>query len=116
MKTKFTSKLGNILMLALAAVWMIPLLWMTVTAFRPRHAALSSLFSLDFTLSNFATVWSAAPFSTYYLNTILIVVCVFAVQMLTASMAAFAFARVTFAGSSIVFLLFLVQIMIPPMC
>ncbi len=113
MKIKFTSRLGNLLMLALAAFWLIPLLWMTVTAFRPRHAALSGLFSLDFTLNNFATVWSAAPFATYYLNTILIVVCVFAVQMLTASMAAFAFARVTFAGSSIVFLLFLVQIMIP---
>ncbi|MBP1991025.1 carbohydrate ABC transporter permease [Paenibacillus eucommiae] len=96
-----------------AVVWLVPLLWMTVTAFRPRHIALSPAFSLEFTLDNFARVWSAAPFAQYYINTIMIVVGVFAVQMLTATMAAFAFARLEFVAKNIVFMLFLVQIMIP---
>ncbi|MCU6791279.1 MULTISPECIES: carbohydrate ABC transporter permease [Paenibacillus] len=96
-----------------AAFWLVPLLWMTVTAFRPRQIALSPSFSLEFTLDNFARVWSAAPFAQYYLNTILIVVGVFLVQMITASMAAFAFARVEFRAKNIVFLLFLIQIMVP---
>ncbi|TMV49010.1 carbohydrate ABC transporter permease [Paenibacillus mesophilus] len=100
--------------LALAALWLIPLLWVVVTAFRPRQVALSPSFSLDFTLDNFAAVWAAAPFAQYYVNTVLIVVGVFAVQMVTATMAAFAFARVEFSGKTILFLLFLVQIMIPP--
>ncbi|MCM3703154.1 carbohydrate ABC transporter permease [Paenibacillus macerans] len=113
MLQKFAPKIGNVLMLLLAVIWLVPLVWMTVTAFRPRQAALSGFWSADFTLDNFATVWSAAPFAVYYLNTLLIVFCVFAVQMLTATMAAFAFARVPFVGSSLVFLLFLAQIMIP---
>ncbi|MEK3721194.1 carbohydrate ABC transporter permease [Paenibacillus sp. FSL H8-0034] len=96
-----------------AAFWLVPLLWMTVTAFRPKQIALSPSFSLEFTLDNFARVWSAAPFAQYYLNTILIVVGVFLVQMITASMAAFAFARVEFRAKNIVFLLFLIQIMVP---
>ncbi|WP_240415310.1 carbohydrate ABC transporter permease [Paenibacillus periandrae] len=96
-----------------AAFWLVPLLWMTVTAFRPKQIALSPSFSLEFTLDNFGRVWSAAPFAQYYLNTILIVVGVFLVQMITASMAAFAFARVEFRAKNIVFLLFLIQIMVP---
>lgn len=113
MTLKWGAKIGNWMMLLMAAVWLVPLVWMSVTAFRPRKAALSGFWSLDFTLGNFSTVWSAAPFAVYYLNTLLIVVCVFAVQMLSSTMAAYAFARVPFAGSGIMFLLFLIQIMIP---
>ncbi|MEK8127572.1 carbohydrate ABC transporter permease [Paenibacillus filicis] len=94
-------------------LWLVPLLWMTVTAFRPKQIALSPSFSLEFTLANFEKVWEAAPFAQYYLNTVIIVVGVFAVQMVTATMAAFAFARLDFRFKSAVFMLFLVQIMVP---
>ncbi|WP_018749939.1 carbohydrate ABC transporter permease [Paenibacillus sanguinis] len=113
MLQKHAKKIGNYVMLLLAIIWLVPLVWMTVTAFRPRQAALSGFWTADFTLDNFSTVWSAAPFAVYYLNTLLIVFCVFAVQMLTSTMAAFAFARIPFVGSGLVFLLFLAQIMIP---
>ncbi|WP_425436268.1 carbohydrate ABC transporter permease [Paenibacillus rigui] len=106
-------KISRWLLYIFALLWLVPLLWMTVTAFRPKQIALSPSFSLEFTLHNFATVWSAAPFAQYYLNTVIIVVCVFGVQMITATMAAFAFARVSFFGKNVVFLLFLVQIMVP---
>ncbi|RJE87564.1 carbohydrate ABC transporter permease [Paenibacillus sp. 1011MAR3C5] len=106
-------KISYGLMYIMAAVWLIPLVWTVWTAFRPKRLALSSSISIDFTLSNFTHVWNAAPFSTYYLNTIVIVAGVFTVQFLTVSMAAFAFARVEFWGKSAIFLLFLAQIMIP---
>lgn len=106
-------KISRLLMVAVAGLWLVPLIWMAVTAFRPKQHALSSFFSLDFTLDNFARVWEAAPFAQYYLNTVIIVVCVYAVQMVTATMAAFAFARVEFRAKTAVFLVFLVQIMVP---
>jgi len=106
-------KIGHWLFLLLSAVWFVPFLWMLATAFRPKRIALSASFSLEFTLSNFAKVWDAAPFAQYFANTLLIVAGVFAVQTVTATMAAYAFARVDFAGKSAVFLLFLAQIMIP---
>ncbi|MFM9329431.1 carbohydrate ABC transporter permease [Paenibacillus mesotrionivorans] len=101
------------LMLLLSVLWLVPLIWMAVTAFRPKQVALDSLFSLQFTLDNFGRVWEAAPFAQYYVNTVLLVVAVFAVQMLTVTMAAYAFARLEFWGKTAVFLLFLVQIMVP---
>ncbi|MDI4648653.1 carbohydrate ABC transporter permease [Cohnella hashimotonis] len=101
------------LLFLFAALWSVPLLWLTATAFRPKALALSASFSLDLTLQHFAAVWAAAPFGQYYINTILIVVCVFAFQMVSVTMAAFAFARLRFYGKSLVFLLFLAQIMVP---
>ncbi|MCP1307264.1 carbohydrate ABC transporter permease [Paenibacillus tyrfis] len=106
-------KISHAFIYMLALVWLVPLVWVTSTAFRPKQLALQPGLSLEFTLDNFARVWAAAPFAQYYVNTLLIVVCVFAVQMVTATMAAFAFARVRFRGQNLVFLLFLVQIMIP---
>lgn len=106
-------KISRWLMYILGLLWLVPLVWMAVTAFRPKEIALSSFFSLRFTLDNFGRVWESAPFAQYYVNTVFLVVCVFAVQMVTATMAAFAFARVEFWGKTAVFLLFLVQIMVP---
>ncbi len=106
-------KIERGLMLLLSVLWLVPLIWMAVTAFRPKQVALDSLFSLQFTLDNFGRVWEAAPFAQYYVNTVLLVVAVFAVQMLTVTMAAYAFARLEFWGKTLVFLLFLVQIMVP---
>lgn len=106
-------KIERGLMLLLSVLWLVPLVWMAVTAFRPKQVALDSLFSLQFTLANFGRVWEAAPFAQYYVNTVLLVVAVFAVQMLTVTMAAYAFARLEFRGKTAVFLLFLVQIMVP---
>jgi sn-glycerol 3-phosphate transport system permease protein len=106
-------KIERGLMLLLSVLWLVPLVWMAVTAFRPKQVALDSLFSLQFTLANFGRVWEAAPFAQYYVNTVLLVVAVFAVQMLTVTMAAYAFARLEFWGKTAVFLLFLVQIMVP---
>lgn len=106
-------KIERGLMLLLSVLWLVPLIWMAVTAFRPKQVALDSLFSLQFTLANFGRVWEAAPFAQYYVNTVLLVVAVFAVQMLTVTMAAYAFARLEFRGKTAVFLLFLVQIMVP---
>ncbi|MEK3882964.1 carbohydrate ABC transporter permease [Paenibacillus sp. PL2-23] len=100
-------------MYILAAVWLVPLVWTVWTSFRPKRLALSSTLSFDFTLTHFTHVWSSAPFNTYYINTLIIVTGIFAIQFLTVSLAAFAFARVEFWGKSVVFVLFLAQIMIP---
>lgn len=110
---KQTLRISRWFLYIFALLWLVPLLWMTVTAFRPRAIALSSSFSLNFTLENFRNVWEAAPFAQYYLNTLLIVTGVFAVQMITSTMAAFAFARVEFWAKNVLFMLFLVQIMVP---
>lgn len=96
----------------LAILWAIPLFWLVLTAFKPGSEA-TNLLSMSFTLDNFRGAWDSAPFAQYYLNTTIIVVGVLAVQLFTATLAAYAFARLEFRGKNIVFMLVLVQIMIP---
>ncbi|CAM3368109.1 MULTISPECIES: carbohydrate ABC transporter permease [Brevibacillus] len=100
-------------MFGLAVLWMFPLLWALWTSFRPREHATSWSFSLDFTFDNYAKVWDAAPFAQYYLNTFLIVIGVLMAQIITATLAAYAFAKLRFWGRDVLFILFLVQIMVP---
>ncbi|NEW07382.1 carbohydrate ABC transporter permease [Paenibacillus sp. SYP-B3998] len=106
--------LWHTIMYALGLLWLIPMAWVAWTAFRPKDAALGFHWSWDWTLDNFITVWHAAPFGQYYLNTFIITSGVLGVQLISLTLAAYAFARVRFVGRDIVFILFLVQIMVPP--
>lgn len=106
-------KLTGVAMFGLAALWLFPLLWAFWTAFRPRDQAISWTFSADLTVDNFITVWNGAPFAQYYLNTFLIVTVILFVQILTATLAAYAFAKLRFWGREALFVLFLVQLMVP---
>ncbi|HBU80537.1 ABC transporter permease [Chryseobacterium mucoviscidosis] len=101
------------IMLLFAAVWLIPLMWMVRNAFLPREASIGAGWSWQFTLDNFSRVWEGAPFGQYMWNTLLVTAGIFAVQIFTLTLAAYAFARVAFVGRNILFMLFLVQIMVP---
>lgn len=105
--------LWHAIMLLFAAAWLIPLLWMLRNAFLPKDASIGAGWSWDFTLDNFSRVWQGAPFGQYMWNTLLVTSGIFAVQIVTLTLAAYAFARVAFVGRHIVFMLFLVQIMVP---
>ncbi|OAB42521.1 carbohydrate ABC transporter permease [Paenibacillus glacialis] len=97
-----------------AALWMIPFIWVVRTAFLPKESAIGSGWSWGLTFDNLIHVWQAAPFGQFFMNTLLVCSGVLAVQLVTMTMAAYAFARVQFAGKDLLFMLFLVQIMVPP--
>lgn len=102
------------LMWALCFVCAVPLLWVVRTAFIPQDRALD-LFALSLpTLENIKRVLDAAPFGQYYVNTILIAAGVLAVQFILVTLAGYAFARIDFYGSKVLFVLFLSQLMIAP--
>ncbi|RYD05803.1 hypothetical protein N752_07885 [Desulforamulus aquiferis] len=108
--------LGNISrggILALGILWLIPLVWAVWSAFQTRESVLSAKLSFSYTLANFSKVWDSAPFATYYLNTFILVLGILAVQLVTTTLAAYAFARMEFIGKDVIFMLFLVQIMVP---
>lgn len=105
--------LSNFVMCCMAVIWGIPLLWAIFTAFRPSNLATSLTFNGVLTFDNFIKAWNTAPFGQYYLNTIIIVSTILAVQLITVTLAAYAFARLKFFGQSIAFMLVLLQLMIP---
>jgi multiple sugar transport system permease protein len=66
-----------------------------------------------FHFENYANVFEAAPFGRYYANSLMVALVVTIGQLITCSMAAYAFARLKFRGRNALFLLFLGTMMIP---
>lgn len=92
----------------LALLWALPLFAMIYMALKNTKVE-----GLPITFNNFIEAWNSAPFTQYYLNTIIIVTVILMVQFITITLAAYAFARMSFVGQGVVFLLYLIQIMIP---
>ncbi|TCR67479.1 carbohydrate ABC transporter permease [Bosea sp. BK604] len=115
---EITPTLGYGATLLLAALWVIPFVWMLVAAFNPQTyggAAMASLLpSYVPTLNNFAEAWASADFPRYTLNTAIISLGTLAVQIVTITLAGYAFARIEFPGRTFVFYLFLLQLMLAP--
>jgi multiple sugar transport system permease protein len=62
---------------------------------------------------NYQETVTVMPFGRFYLNSVIQAVSVTVLQLLTASLAAFAFARLRFRGRDLLFLLYLATMMIP---
>lgn len=95
-------------------VWALPLLYAVWSAIHP--AEFSTVFDLfaPLTWHNFAQAWNAAPFARYFLNTVFLVSFTVVSQCVLATLAAFAFARLRFAGRDVLFAALLLQLMISP--
>jgi multiple sugar transport system permease protein len=63
--------------------------------------------------SNYSDVWKQVPFGLFYFNTIKVSFLSTAGSLISASLAAYAFAKIRFPGSNALFLLYLATMMIP---
>ena len=105
----------------LLALWalmvLFPYYWMLLTSVKSYSAYNSeyvpAFFTLTPTLQNYADAFSAVPLARYFLNTIVFTVATTGIMLLVIIPAAFAFARLEFAGKNAVFALFLALMMIP---
>ena len=118
MRRELAPRIGQAFVRAAAVVWLVPILWMLVASMRPQSFGGPGMASLipDVapTLQNFVDAWEAADFPRYYLNTVIIVAGILAVQLITITLAGFAFARLAFPGKQALFYLFLLQLMLVP--
>jgi len=102
---------------ALAFIWVFPLLWAFSASLRAPGqlgGQIASLWVQHPTLVNFHEAWHAAPFLRLYYNTAVVVFGILAVQLVTITFAAYAFARLEFWGRDWLFRLFLLQLMVAP--
>lgn len=93
-----------------------PFLWEFLTSLKTLGESTSVppvIFPSVWRWNNYQRVFEAIPFAQQFLNTVLITVGRVAGQLLFCSLAAYAFARLTFRGRNIVFLLFLSILMVP---
>src|SRR5207237_6800877 len=94
-RRRIGSTLGTVLLALLGVTWALPLLWSISVALRPADVSVASgspWWGGGLTLHNFADAWDRVPFGRYYVNTFIIVFGVLAVQLVTISLAGFAFA------------------------
>lgn len=105
-----------IVLLALSALWLMPLLWIISTSLRlPKQSFMlpPSFFPTQFYLSNYATVFAKLPFGKFFLNSAIVTVSGTAAQVIISALAAYAFAKIPFAGKGFWFVIILSGIMIP---
>ncbi len=99
--------LGSILMLMPFGVMLLGSLMPKADILR-RTVVLENL-----TLHNYIETFAAVPFGRFYLNSLIVAVGTVVLQILIASLAGFAFARLRFRGRETIFLLYLATLMIP---
>jgi len=100
----------------LAALAFLPFLWMLVTAVKPDNEVFlfpPRWIPSVWQFTNFVTAWQKAPFGRFFLNSVIVTAAITSLQLLTASLAAYAFARLEFPGKSLIFLMYLAIIMVP---
>lgn len=62
---------------------------------------------------NYVEAWNIVPFGRYFLNSILISLCITLGQLITCSLGGYAFSRLQFPGRDLIFLAYLATLMIP---
>ncbi len=99
-----------------SVVMLLPFGWMLATSLK----APPQIFTYPPTLIPNPVVWQnyvdtvrAMPFGRFYLNSLFVAVSVTTLQILTASLSAFAFARLRYRGREALFLVYLATLMIP---
>lgn len=106
----------HLVIYALAIVVIAPFLWMILTSFKDMseiYVYPPKWLPEKFNFDNYVNAFTAAPFGRYYLNSLIVAFTVTLGQLITCSMAAFAFARLRFKGRDILFYIFLGTMMIP---
>lgn len=119
-KSNLTHKIGRsllyVVLIAGGISMLIPFLWMVSTSFMTEIEVYSyppKLLPDVIRWENYAEALTLLPFGRFFLNTILISSTAVVGQLLTCSMAAYAFARMRFKGRNLLFGVYLSTMMVP---
>jgi len=115
-KWKASTVILHIVLIIGAFVMVFPFLWTISSSLK----SVSQIFIIPpefipnpFVWSNYSDSFVAMPFDRAYWNSFYITVLIVGIQLITASMAAYAFAKIRFPGVNFIFIFFLATMMIP---
>ena len=95
---------------------LIPFIWMLSASFQQNTEIFRKPFQWlpeIFRIDNYTRVWTQVNFLKYYLNTIKVTVISVSIQVLTCSLAAFAFTKLKFPGRDKIFFAYIATMMVP---
>ena len=102
--------------LLITFIMVVPFLWMVSASFKNNVEIFQTPIRWIpevFRLDNYIHVWTEINFPTYFLNTAKLAVIITFLQLVTCSMAAFAFTKLQFPGRDKIFLFYLATMMVP---
>jgi len=117
-RRRTTSAVRYLVLIAGAAVMVLPFVYMVSTSFKSQTYVLTippQFIPHPATTANYSQAWTGDDFSRYFLNSVLVAVASTALSLLLSSMMAYAFARFRFPGREFLFKLLLLGLMIPAM-
>lgn len=111
------NKLVIYLVLSIGAFFMVvPFVWSVLTSFKTLTESLQmppQFWPSHFNADNYVAVWTALPFTSFFINTMLMVIGRVVVSTTFCALAGYAFARIEFKGRNILFVILLIPMMVP---
>ena len=95
---------------------LVPLVWMVIVSLETEQQAQSFppvLIPSGLHFSNYPAAWNAEPFANFFLNSALYAGAAMIGNLVFCSLAGYAFARIRFFGSNVLFVVFLATLMVP---
>jgi multiple sugar transport system permease protein len=115
-KTTTSIKLLHLFGYLFVFIWLIPVLWMFMTALKPGGTAvtvISELIKAPFTLDNYSYVLNNASIWRWTWNSLYVAIVTTVVTIVLTSLAAFALSRLKFIGKNFIFWLIIGGLMVP---
>ena len=114
-KSNSVSFFIHVFLIIVSLSCLFPLWWAFASSLKTQQTVFNdlSLFPAAPHWENYYYAWVKADFSVYFLNSLLYTAAVVVGVLLVASMAAYAFSRLRFAGKNVLFLILISTMMIP---
>ena len=111
-----TNLAADVSIVLISLLWLAPLVFTVLVSFRPEQDPITNgniFWGSRITLENYEGTWAVAPWTRHYINSLIFVFGTLVVQLVTVTMAAYAFARMRFFGRDLLLFIILIQLMIP---
>lgn len=116
-RARVISVIKHAVLILFSLVMIYPLLWLVVSSLKPNDKIFTdlSIFTTDISLDNYINGWTSQglPFSHFLLNSAILSLGAILGNLISCSLAAYAFARLRFRGRNLFFAIMLGTIMLP---
>jgi multiple sugar transport system permease protein len=113
---RVTSVVSQILLSLVALLFLVPIIWMLLSALKPSAEVFTTpptLFGSEVKFSNFIEAWNYLPFGRFILNTLFVAGIGTLITLVASAMSGYAFARLNFRFRGGLFVLYLSTLIVP---
>lgn len=95
---------------------LVPFYWMVCTSLKVQANIFTSppqWLPKNWVFQNYIKLWTVLPFDKFFFNSVIVAVAITLANIFFDTLAAYAFAKLSFPGRDVIFLIFLVTLMVP---